>query len=233
VTDNGETVAAGYKRPVSAGGCYGGGMDVLKKYFFELFLVSIVVMVFFVILGIAEEASESKFFLSPFFAMFTLGYSILIMNPVIYGALYAYLRAVRGEKPLVKDIFVFQQKYLNVVLAGLLTTVVVAVGFILFFIPGIIFGCKLAFVPYLIIDRDMEPVEAVKKSWRMTRGYAGRIFLIWLLGIPIAILGLIILVVGIIPASMWIVSAEVYLYHRVEEMEGVESQPSSSVDIDA
>ncbi len=227
------TVAADYQRPLTVGGCYGAGKDIIRNNFFELLLITIILTVFFVVLGIARKAAESELFLSPFFALFTLGYSILIMNPVRYGGLYSYLKAARGETPQVKDIFIFQRKYFNVVLAGLLNSVIVIAGFILLVVPGIIFACKLAFVPYLVIDRDMEPVEAVKKSWSMTRGYAGRIFVIWLLGIPIALLGLLLLAVGVIPASMWIISAQVYLYHRVAELEKAQSRSHPEIDADA
>jgi hypothetical protein len=43
--------------------------------------------------------------------------------------------------------------YLNAVLAYLLVTVIIIIGFVLLIIPGIIFACKLAFVPYLIVDQ--------------------------------------------------------------------------------
>ena len=42
---------------------------------------------------------------------------------------------------------------------------------ILFIVPGIIFGCKLAFVSYLVVEQKKEAIEAVKKSWRMTKGH--------------------------------------------------------------
>jgi len=69
---------------------------------------------------------------------------------------------------------------------------------------------------YLVIDKKLEAVEAVKASWKMTDGHAITIFLIGLLAIPIALLGLIALIVGIIPAAIWINAASASMYHSVD-----------------
>jgi hypothetical protein len=35
---------------------------------------------------------------------------------------------------------------------------------ILLIVPGIIFACKLAFVPYLVVDRKLEPSKPLKPA---------------------------------------------------------------------
>jgi len=70
-------------------------------------------------------------------------------------------------------------------------------------------------VPYLVVDRKMEAIEAVKESWRMTSGYTWKLFLIGLLAIPISIAVLICFGFGIIFAIMWIHLAFASLYHAV------------------
>ncbi len=209
-----------------AGECYRNGLDILKKYFLELLLITIVVGVFWMLAGIARSASERDNFLSPIYGMFFLGYTILIMNPVRYGEKYAFLKGVRGEKPKVKDIFIFQKRYLDIVLAAVLSGTIVMVGFVFLIVPGIIFACKLAFVPFLVLDRKLDAIEAIKKSWKMTRGHSCTIFLIGLIAIPIVIIGFICLGVGLIISSMWISSAIAYLYYRVSKIEEIEEAPA-------
>ncbi len=111
------------------------------------------------------------------------------------------------------------ENYLNVVLASLLHWAIVSTGFFLLVVPGIIFACKLAFVKYLVIDRKLDPVEAVKESWRMTKGHSGKIFLMGLLAIPIVIAGLICFGIGVIPAVMWVRCAFASMYYAVSEAE--------------
>ena len=47
-----------------------------------------------------------------------------------------------------------------------LVVALVAVGFIMLIIPGIIVLCRLIFVSYLVMDKNMEAMKAVEKSWR-------------------------------------------------------------------
>ena len=107
------------------------------------------------------------------------------------------------------------RNYWNAVLASLLVGIIVVIGFFLLIIPGIIFACKLAFTPYLVVDRNMEVIEAIQTSWRMTSGHALTVFLIGLLAIPIVIAGLICFGVGVIVSAMWIRTALASLYHSV------------------
>ena len=57
---------------------------------------------------------------------------------------------------------------------------------------------RLAFVPFLIIDRKMEVMEALSKSWEMTKGYGWHIFFMGFLAFWIVILGLLALIFGVI-----------------------------------
>jgi len=145
---------------------------------------------------------------------------VFVVNPVGYGVAYASLKAARGEKPEVADMFEGFKNYLNVVAASLLTAVIIAVGFILLIVPGIIFACKLAFVPYLVLDKKLNATEAIRESWNMTNGRAGTIFLIGLLAIPIFIAGFICFGVGAIISAMWVSLAFASYYHLVSDSGG-------------
>jgi len=149
------------------------------------------------------------------FGFLGLVYGILVSGPVDYGVAFAYLKAARGDKLEIKDMFEAFKNYWNVVLASLLTFVIIIIGLVLLIVPGIIFACKLAFTPYLVVDRKMEVIEAIKESWRMTGGHAWKVFLIGLLAIPIFIAGLICFGVGVIISIMWITIAFASLYHAV------------------
>ena len=200
------------------GSSYGNGWRQLWKYFLELLLIAIIGIVISAPTGWfswTEESMDVFIPMAAFAGIFGLAYTILLLNPIQYGISYAYLRAARGDGVKVKNILDVFKNYVNAVLASILTGAIVFIGFILLVIPGIIFACKLAFVPYLIVDRKMDVIEAVKESWRMTGGHAWQVFFIGLLAIPIAIAGLICFGVGIILAVMWISLAFASLYHAV------------------
>jgi len=198
----------------TVGASYGNGWQKMWKYFLELFLIGIISLV----IGIPSWFSRETTVVTPADALVSIvlfAYGLLIVAPVDYGVAFAHLKAARADKLIIKDMFEAFRNYWNAVLANLLVGVIVLFGLVILIIPGIIFACKLAFTPYLVVDLKMGVIEAVKESWRMTNGYAWKVFLIGLLAIPISIAGFICFGVGIIVAVMWIRLAFASLYHSV------------------
>ena len=213
-TDAGRTEGAAAVEP-RAGSCYSHGWDRMWNYFLELLLVIVVMIVAAIPLtwmSITEEIGTYQGFLLEFFA---LVYWIMLFAPLKYGLAYAFLRAARSEKLDTKEMLGSFRNYFNVVLANLLVTIVIVIGLAFLVVPGVILACKLAFVPYLVVDRKLDAIEAFKESWRMTGGHALDIFLIGLLAIPIGIAGFILLGVGLIASTMWIGLAFASMYYAV------------------
>lgn len=192
------------------------GWETLKNDFLWLFLAIIVSGIFQSPTRYTFDNTDHINFGMVFLMMFGLAFAILISPVIKYGAKMMFLQAVRREdvdvKWLVKG---FQTNYLNIILASLLHFACVAVGFIFFIIPGIIIACRLSFVPYLVMDKDMDPVKAVDSSWKMTRGYGWTIFGLAIISIFIFFLGLICLLVGVIPALIWIQASFTSLYQSI------------------
>ena len=191
---------------------YGHGWRQLWKYFLELFLIGIIGFVIGIPTGMGGWGQGAA---ASFLSVIGTAYMILIVWPIDYGVSFSYLKAARGDRLEIKNMFEVFQNYWNAVLAALLVAVIVIIGFILLIVPGIIFFCRLVFTPYLVVDRKMAVIEAVKGSWNMTGGHAWKVFLICLLAIPISIAGLICFGVGIILSTMWIRMAFASLYHAV------------------
>ena len=149
--------------------------------------------------------------------LFAAAFGLLVAPVVTYGGEWLYLRFMRDERPDFADLFVgFKKGYLNIVLANLLVFAICGIGFVLLVVPGIIFGCRLSFVPYLVMDKGLDPVAAIEKSWSMTRGHGWRIFGMYLLSILLFMVGLCLLGVGALFALMWIASAFASLYHAID-----------------
>ncbi|MEY4746975.1 MAG: hypothetical protein RLZZ416_24 [Candidatus Parcubacteria bacterium] len=82
--------------------------------------------------------------------------------------------------------------------ATVLNGIIVVVGLIVLVIPGIIFGIMLLFTPYLVVDRDLTPIKALKESARITKGNRWQLFMLLILMLLINILGIIALLVGLL-----------------------------------
>jgi uncharacterized membrane protein len=203
----------------ATGSVYGFSWSRMKKYFLDLFLITIIVgavyIPFAMILSLDGHETPGGVLLR----IFSFGYWFLLLAPINFGAAWVFLKAMRNGEFDVKDTFSTFDNYPNVVLANLLVSAIMGIGIILLVVPGVILACRLAFVRYLVMDRKMEPVEAVEESWRMTRGHANSIFFMGLLALAVIIAGLICFGVGVIPAYMWVRSAFASMYFAVSELE--------------
>ena len=216
----------------SVGAVYRYGWKQFLKYFLEFFLISIIVVLVMAPLGglgaMTDGHGPAVMFFVFFLQLFVLAYALLFLAPIDYGASYAFLKGVRNEKVEIKDMFSGFENYLNVVLANILTGFLIGIGFFFLIIPGIIVACRLAFVRYLVIDRQLDPIESIKASWRMTKGHGWKIFLMGLLAIPIGLAGIICLGIGLIFSVMWIRSAFATIYYSVSQNYPVGKELESS-----
>ena len=203
---------------ITTGTSYGKGWDIMWKTFIELLVVSLVYGIISIpVATLKWEVEEFKPILI-LLVMFGVAYGVLLTGPIGYSVKWVYLKAVRREKIEIKDMFsVFERNYWNAVLANLAVGVIVGIGVVMLIVPGIIFACRLAFVPYLVIDRNMEAMEALKTSWSMTRGHGWTIFFMGLLAIPVVIAGLIMLFFGVILSSIWISVSFAVIYYMVSK----------------
>ncbi|HXJ35122.1 MAG TPA: hypothetical protein VMS22_13910 [Candidatus Eisenbacteria bacterium] len=149
-------------------------------------------------------------------------YHTLVTVPLTFGALYVYLRAARGEAIRPAHLFeAFRSCYVQTIFAHVLFVTLVGMGLVLLVVPGLFIATRLAFVGFLVVDEAMDAPTAVRESWRRTEGIAGRIFLVWLLGIPLGVAGLALFGVGFVPAVMWIHLAFAVLF--VAATDGMEA----------
>jgi len=120
----------------------------------------------------------------------------------------------------IKDLFMgFSKRYVDIILANLIVFALVGLGIVMFVIPGIIIACRLAFVPYIVMDQGLEPMQAVEKSWKMTRGHGWKVFFLAIIAFFLFIAGLVFCFVGVFIAIMWNHAAHATLYQAVLNQE--------------
>ena len=203
----------------TVGSVLGYGWQVMKRYFLPLLVVVLILSLVEIPLSFSREGHE----MTPgmyFLMIFGLAYLLFVRVPVRFGADYVFLLAVRNRNFEVREMFSGFNNYMNVVLAGLLSGALIGIGIFLFIIPGIILACRFAFVPYLVMDKNLDPVKAVEESWRLTKGYGWRIFGLGLLSILIYIAGLVVMFVGVLISMMWVHVAFAAMYQGVLEERG-------------
>lgn len=225
-----------YRYVPSFSGAYGTGWRAMADNFLRLLLVVLVLA----IIASPMAGTNAKYEFEPgdfgnfpfdmddffkfgamglaaaFMGLIALLYFFLLRPVFKYGAKMMFVQAARQITPEF-DMLIsgFRRNYLNIVLANLLLTALIGIGFLFLIVPGIILACRLAFTPYLVMDRGLDPIQAAEESWRLTRGHGWTIFLMGLVAFFIYIAGLICFFVGVFVSDMWIKSSYATLYHSV------------------
>ncbi len=134
-------------------------------------------------------------------------------GPVGIGAMGAALRVARGETPGADDLFVaFRRDWAQAALLCLLMGCAVALGTALFVLPGIWLGLRLSWAPYLFLDEGLAAPDALRESFRRTRGHALSLLGLWAIAGAVVAVGFALLAVGAIPAAAWAQTAAAAYY---------------------
>jgi len=92
---------------------------------------------------------------------------------------------------------------------------IVLVGLVLLIIPGIILSYMFLYVGYLIIDRNIGPIDALKESKAITKGSLLQLFLFTIVIAVLNIVGVLALVVGLLVTIPVTLMASVYVYRQL------------------
>ena len=106
--------------------------------------------------------------------------------------------------------------FMRYLIGQILVGVIVIIGLILLIVPGVIAALALMFTSYLIIDKGRNPLEAIKESFRITKGHRMQLFILVVALIGINLLGAIALLVGLIVSIPVSMLAIVHAYRKLE-----------------
>ena len=129
----------------------------------------------------------------------------LISAYIRLGVMKISLKAVDKKELKYDDIWSINTIFWPYLIASILFGVSVALGSILLIVPGIMIAIAWMFYTYLIIDKGLQPVEALKKSAEITKGYRWQLFGFMIVLVLINIAGAIVLGIGLlwtVPTTM-------------------------------
>ena len=135
-----------------------------------------------------------------------VGLAGFVINMIIgMGLIEVSLRFAASSKPTLADLFSKAYLFFKYLLGTLLYGLIVLGGLILLVVPGIVWGIKFSFYTYAILDEELGPIEALKKSAAITAGAKWNLFLFWILLFGVNLLGLLALLIGLfatLPTTM-------------------------------
>lgn len=183
---------------------FGWNTFIARPWFFVSTVI--IYMVIQIIVGVLQESL-------PGIVTFLLS---LVVSTLLYvGLINVYLKAHDNvESPQLKDLWnpsVFWS-YLGL---SILLFIIVGIGFVLLIIPGIFLAIALGLSGFALVDRKLNPIEALKESWRLTKGSRWKLVLLSLALLVIAILGIIPLMLGLLVAVPVAMLASTHAYRTL------------------
>lgn len=107
-----------------------------------------------------------------------LGTLVIFLTPVIAFIFSSFLlvgviNTILSDKNDEKiDYDKFSEKtslILSFAVGSLLYGILVAIGLVLFVVPGIYLGIRFSFFDFALVDKEGGPISALKESWRLTK----------------------------------------------------------------
>ncbi len=86
------------------------------------------------------------------------------------------LRLLNEEKISLEELFPSWQLVGRYILTSFLYILICLIGFVLLIVPGIIWAIKYSAALFVVIDKDLYGMEALRESDRITAGAKGKIF---------------------------------------------------------
>jgi len=144
------------------------------------------------------------------FALWIIG--IAVAATLMLGVFKIYLRLRDGERPMFETLMDGAQRFYVWIGASIVITVAVTLGLCLLVVPGIVMMLRLMFVGFVIVDDRVGPIEAIQRSWDVTRGYTLDLFLFFILLCGLNFLGALCLGVGLLVTAPISGLALAYIY---------------------
>ena len=114
------------------------------------------------------------------------------------GLAKIYLRFCDGEKPIFENLFDGLTRAHIWIGAMFIAGVAIVMGLVLLIVPGIIISLRLWFVGFVLVDERTGPIDAIQRSWDITRGHTMNLLLLFIVLLGVNILGLCCLGVGLL-----------------------------------
>ena len=144
-------------------------------------------------------------------------YSLIAGSFLAGGIMDVALRTARGEMTTIGQFFKGGRFFGSFLVAGILLSILVSIGSMLCVVPGVILYFGLSQTYFIIVDRGMSPVDALKESWRMTMGHKMTIFVFNLLGFLVALAGELACYIGVYLVSVPVILiGQAYIYLKLK-----------------
>jgi len=131
------------------------------------------------------------------------------------GLMSLYLKAHDDVRSATFSLLWNPKPFWQYLATSIVMGIIVVVGLLLLIVPGVILALAFSFAPYIVIERKVWPMEALKESWRLTKGHWLKLFLLALTITALNIVGAMVLLVGLLVTAPLSILAMVHAYRTL------------------
>jgi len=182
-----------------------------KSFFWLFFGVSFIL---YAVAGISSFSNNGEGKASAFSGLMSLA-SVIFSIIVQIGIVKITLKVADGGTPVFDDLFSEIRLFWKYLGATLIYSLIVIAGLCLLIVPGIIWGIKFQFYRYLILDKGMGIMDAIRKSAEITNGAKWDLFLFGLICVGITILGVLAFGIGVFVSAPVVMIANAFVYRKL------------------
>lgn len=139
--------------------------------------------------------------------------SLALSTLVYVGTINLFLKAHDGEGKT-GDLW-HPAAFWSYLGLSVLLFLIVGLGLVLLIVPGIILALAFFCAGYLVVDKNLTPIKALKESYRITKGKRWKLFLLVLASAGLMILGMFPLFLGLLVAAPVCALAGVHAYRTI------------------
>lgn len=168
--------------------------------------------------GTIDFDNGSGFFASLLVSMVVSLIVGLVSQLIVAGLIKGALDTADGKPVSVGGMFEGWDKG-KVLIAAIIVSVATAIGTLLCYIPGLIIGFLTSYTIFFVVDRGMEPMDAIKASYSFVTSHLGPTIGYYLLGILVVIAGVLLCGVGLLAAVPIAVLGAAYTFRRLQDQQ--------------
>jgi uncharacterized membrane protein len=144
-----------------------------------------------------------------------MGFFFFLIAQIIGAGIIRGSLGITEGKPFVFSDIMKTDKLGPVVITSLITSVIVFVGFILCYVPGLIAAFFLQYALYFLIDKDMAPMDAIKASFNFVKDNFANVIVWYIVGGIVAFIGFVVCLVGAIVSVPVVIIGTAYTYKKL------------------
>ncbi len=142
--------------------------------------------------------------------------SLAVQTIISMGFVKILLNIVDGKPARFSDLYTTYRPFWKYLILSILYGVIIFVGLLLLIVPGLILAVSLGFGMYLIIDKQLGPIEALQRSWAISAGVRLKLLGLGIISILINMAGALLLGVGLLVTIPLTTIAFVQIYRQLE-----------------